>query len=56
MALLVIAFLPFLHEPFGTFSLTPTDWAIILPLAFSVVPVLELTKWMVGRRWVGKLG
>ena len=55
MALLVIAYLPFLHESFGTFSLTPTDWAIILPLAFSVMPALELTKWMVRRGWFGKL-
>ena len=44
--LLVIIYVPWFHEPFGTFSLPWRDWAILVPLAFSVVPVLELAKWM----------
>ena len=51
--LLVIVYTPFLHGPLGTFSLTLVDWAIIITLAFSVSPVLELAKWMERRGWFG---
>jgi Ca2+-transporting ATPase len=50
-----IVYLPVLHEPFGTFSLTLIDWAIVVTLAFTVVPVLELAKWMVRRGWFGAM-
>jgi len=49
MLLLLVVYLPFLHRAFGTFSLTLTDWAIVVGLAFTVAPVLELAKWL-GRR------
>ncbi len=49
-----IVYLPILHEPFGTFSLTLIDWEIVMALAFTVVPVLELAKWMVRRGWFGE--
>ncbi len=49
MLLLLVIYLPFLEGAFGTFALTWTDWTIIVALAFSVSPVLELTKWL-GRR------
>ena len=49
MLLLLVVYLPFLQRAFGTFSLTWLDWSIIVALAFSVSPVLELTKWL-GRR------
>ena len=56
LALLVmIVYLPFLQVPFGTFSLPLVDWLIIIALAFSVSPVLELAKWMVRRGWLGQL-
>jgi Ca2+-transporting ATPase len=42
--LLLIIYVPFLHEPFSTFSLTVTDWAIVLALSVTVVPVLEIAK------------
>jgi hypothetical protein len=29
------------------------DWAIIVALAFSIFPVLELAKWMGRRGWLG---
>ncbi len=51
----LIVYVPVLHQPFGTFSLPLQDWWIILVLAASVVPVLELAKWMVRRGWLGKL-
>lgn len=57
LALLVlIVYVPFLHEPFGTFSLPLTDWLLIIALAFTVSPVLELAKWMGRRGWLGKIG
>ncbi len=46
---------PFLHEAFGTFSLPLVDWAIVLALAFTVSPALELAKWLERREWFGKL-
>jgi P-type Ca2+ transporter type 2C len=49
--LAVIVYVPFLHKPFGTFSLTASDMAIIVSLAFSVSPVLELVKWLERRGW-----
>ena len=55
LLLSLIVYLPVLHGPFSTFSLTLTDWLIIVPLAFTVSPVLELAKWMVRRGWLGPL-
>jgi Ca2+-transporting ATPase len=54
--LLLIVYLPALHEPFNTFSLHLNDWAIILGLSLSVAPVLEFVKWMERKGWLGKLG
>lgn len=54
VVLAFIVYLPILHEPFGTFSLTLIDWEIVVALAFTVVPVLELAKWMVRRGWFGE--
>jgi Ca2+-transporting ATPase len=53
--LALIIYVPFLHEPFSTFSLSFTDWAIVAALAFTVLPVLEAVKWMVRREWFGKV-
>jgi Ca2+-transporting ATPase len=50
--LAAIVYVPILHKPFGTFSLTLIDMAIIVGLAFSVSPVLELVKWIERRRLV----
>ncbi len=53
--LALIVYLPFLHAPFGTFSLPLVDWVIVISLAFSVVPVLEMAKWMERRGWFGEM-
>src|SRR5688572_9294829 len=47
----LILYVPLLERTFGTFPLTLTDWAIIAVAAFTVSPVLELTKW-IERRWL----
>jgi Ca2+-transporting ATPase len=54
--LALILYVPFLERAFNTFGLTLTDWLIIIIAAFTVSPVLELTKWMERRGWFGKLG
>ena len=55
LLLVLIVYVPFLHEPFGTFSLPPVDWAIVIILALTISPVLELAKWMERRGWFGRL-
>jgi Ca2+-transporting ATPase len=52
--LMLVVYLPFFHEPFGTFPLSPGDWALTCGLAFTVVPVLETVKWMRRRGWMGQ--
>lgn len=53
--LVIIIYVPFLHDAFGTFYLPLVDWAIVVALAFTILPVLELTKWMERRGWFGKM-
>jgi Ca2+-transporting ATPase len=53
--LCLIVYLPVLHPVFGTFSLTSTDWIIIVLLSVTVIPVLEIAKWMERRGWFGRL-
>jgi Ca2+-transporting ATPase len=49
VVMLLIVYLPFLHRPFTTYSLSLMDWVIVIILAFSVSPVLETVKWFVRR-------
>jgi Ca2+-transporting ATPase len=51
----LVIYLPFLHKPFSTFSLTFFDLAVIFLVAFSVSPILELAKWLERRGCFGKL-
>jgi Ca2+-transporting ATPase len=53
--LLLVVYLPALQKPFGTFSLTLTDWTVIVGLSLTVSPVLELAKWMERRGWFGSM-
>ena len=56
MALLIlIIYIPFLHDAFGTYYLTLTDWLIILGLSVTISPILEIAKWMERKGWFGKL-
>jgi Ca2+-transporting ATPase len=55
LMLIAIIYVPFLHDAFGTFYLPWVDWVIALVLALTVIPVLELAKWMERRGWFGKL-
>ena len=53
--LLLVIYVPFLHDAFGTYYLPLVDWLITIGLAFTIVPVLEMGKWMVRRGWFGKI-
>jgi len=53
LLLLCIVYIPVLERPFGTFAMTAQDWAIILTLALSVIPILEIGKWMIRRGMLG---
>ncbi len=48
----VIVYLPFLQEPFHTFPLSAFDWAIVILLAGTIFPVLEVSKVII--RWQGR--
>jgi Ca2+-transporting ATPase len=45
LLLVAVVYVPFLHEPFGTFALTKVDWLIIIAAAFTITPVMEGAKW-----------
>jgi len=49
MLLLIIVYTPFLQESFRTFSLGVVDWVIVILLAGSIFPVLEISKAVI--RW-----
>ena len=53
--LLVILYVPFLHDAFGTYYLPLLDWLIVGGLALTIIPVLEIAKWMERKGWFGKL-
>jgi Ca2+-transporting ATPase len=51
----VIVHVPLLQNFFGTFNMKAEDWLLILVLAATIIPVLELSKWMARRGWLGEL-
>jgi Ca2+-transporting ATPase len=53
--LIAIIYVPFLHDAFGTYYLPLVDWLIVLALAVTIMPVLELVKWMERKGWFGKM-
>jgi Ca2+-transporting ATPase len=53
--LLLIVYLPFLHEPFTTYSLPLIDWVIIFAVSATITPVLEFVKWMIRKGWLGAM-
>ncbi len=47
--LVLVINVPFLRGAFGTTSLSSGGWAIVVGVAFTIVPVLELAKWVIRR-------
>lgn len=50
--IIAVVYLPVLQRPFGTFFVSLQDWLIVLPIAATVLPVLEGGKWMIRRGWL----
>ncbi len=44
MLMFVIVYVPFLQEPFRVFSLSAFDWMLVILLAGTIFPVLEVSK------------
>jgi Ca2+-transporting ATPase len=53
--LILIVYLPFLHGPFNTYALPLIDWLIVGGLAVTIIPVLEIAKWMERKGWLGRI-
>ena len=51
----LIVYVPFLQRPFGTFGLAWSDWALVVALAFTIVPILEAVKWLERHEYLGEL-
>jgi Ca2+-transporting ATPase len=47
--LALVVYWPVLHKPFGTFALPWQDWLVLVSVAVTIIPVLELAKWLVRR-------
>jgi len=50
---LVAVFVPVLRPVFRTFPITGYEWTVMLVLAFSIVPGIELLKWLQRARIIG---
>jgi Ca2+-transporting ATPase len=51
--LLLVIYLPFLQSPFSTFDMQPLQWAVVIGVSLTILPVLEVAKWMQRRGWFG---
>ena len=51
--LLLVIYLPFLQTPFSTYALEPMHWAIVLAGSLTILPVMELAKWIQRRAGLG---
>jgi Ca2+-transporting ATPase len=49
MLLAAVIYVPLLQDAFGTYPLTVQDWLLVLAVAGTIVPVLELAKWVIRR-------
>jgi hypothetical protein len=55
LRLSAVLYVPWFQAPFGTFSLSWADGDVVLPCAFTILPVLELAKWCERRGWFGEI-
>ena len=55
LLLALIVHVPFLQIPFETVGLTPWEWCLVILLAFTISPVLEMAKWCERRNWFGTM-
>jgi Ca2+-transporting ATPase len=50
LLLVLVVYVPFLQGAFGTYAMTAQEWLIVAVLSFTVVPVLEVAKWVIRRQ------
>jgi Ca2+-transporting ATPase len=55
VVLVLIVYVTFFQLLLGTFSMRAEDWLLILALAFTITPVLEIGKALAQRGWFGEL-
>jgi Ca2+-transporting ATPase len=55
LLLTAIMYVPFLQEAFGTYALNPAQWLALVGVAASIIPVLEIGKWLERRGWFGEM-
>ncbi len=55
LLLAALFYFPVFHGPFSISHLSWENWAVAGALALSVVPVLELVKWVARKGWLGPL-
>jgi Ca2+-transporting ATPase len=53
--LVMVIYVPALHDAFGTYYLPLIDWVIAIVLSITIMPVLEAAKWMLRRGWFGNI-
>jgi Ca2+-transporting ATPase len=53
--LLLIVYVPFLQSAFETHPLSLQEWALVVGVSFTIVPVLEAAKWLARRGAFGPL-
>ncbi len=53
--LLMVIYVPDLHDAFETYYIPLHDWLISIGMALTIVPVLEAAKWMERKGWLGKM-
>lgn len=50
-----VLYLPFLQGRFGTLAFAWSDGLLAVGLALTIVPVLEVVKWLERREYLGEL-
>jgi Ca2+-transporting ATPase len=51
--LLLVIYLPLLQTPLSTFDMQPEQWAVVIGVSLSILPVMEAAKWAQRRGWFG---
>jgi Ca2+-transporting ATPase len=55
LPLAAVLYVPFMQEPFSTYSLQYPEWIAILIAVGTIFPFMELVKWMLRRGWFGAI-
>ncbi len=53
VALSLVVYVPLFQSAFETYSISLEEWVLVVALAATIVPVVELAKWMQRHGWLG---